>query len=238
MEKALTPDLKLHMTLVGKGLTNREAEVAALVTKGLSNFEIGRMLFITEKTVKFHLQNIYTKLGLKSRAQLIVHCLPHLGYGSAQVEFVDYCMSFYGPGQIYSEYFKTPVTRDRVQAAMVELLQVEAREFAGDSVDREAVRDIMLRSEAAEAPTKDAREQREKLAIAQADAQPSPVSMYVMGMCSDAQECIRLGNTALANEILNDIKAIIDERLAAKDEHGRHTYSEAERARRQEARRG
>ncbi|MES3039122.1 MAG: helix-turn-helix transcriptional regulator, partial [Bdellovibrionota bacterium] len=33
-----------------------------------------------EKTVKFHLTNIYKKMNVKSRAQLIVWCLPHLGF--------------------------------------------------------------------------------------------------------------------------------------------------------------
>jgi gentisate 1,2-dioxygenase len=37
-------------------------------------------LFVTEKTVKFHLTNIYKKMNVKSRAQLIVWCLPHLGF--------------------------------------------------------------------------------------------------------------------------------------------------------------
>lgn len=60
-----------------KGLSNREAEVAELVTKGLSNKEVANQLFVTEKTVKFHLTNIYKKMSLKSRAQLIVWCMPH-----------------------------------------------------------------------------------------------------------------------------------------------------------------
>lgn len=73
---------KLFNVLVMKGLTNREAEVAVLTSKGLSNKEIGNQLFVTEKTVKFHLMNIYKKMNLKSRAQLIVWCLPHIGYGA------------------------------------------------------------------------------------------------------------------------------------------------------------
>jgi hypothetical protein len=50
------------------------------VTKGLSNKEVANQLFVTEKTVKFHLTNIYKKMNVKSRAQLIVWCLPHLGF--------------------------------------------------------------------------------------------------------------------------------------------------------------
>ena len=73
----------LMKTLKDNGLSNRETEVTVLVTKGLSNKEIANQLFVTEKTVKFHLVNIYAKMGLKSRAQLIVWCLPHLGYVEA-----------------------------------------------------------------------------------------------------------------------------------------------------------
>src|ERR1700759_5070219 len=70
----------LSDVLIQKGLSNREAEVAELVTKGLSNKEVANQLFVTEKTVKFHLTNIYKKMNVKSRAQLIVWCLPHLGF--------------------------------------------------------------------------------------------------------------------------------------------------------------
>jgi DNA-binding CsgD family transcriptional regulator len=67
----------LKDVLTQKGLSHREAEVAELVTKGLSNKEVASQLFVTEKTVKFHLTNIYKKMAVKSRAQLIVWCLPH-----------------------------------------------------------------------------------------------------------------------------------------------------------------
>ena len=49
----------LRDVLIQKGLSNREAEVAELVSKGLSNKEVANQLFVTEKTVKFHLTNIY-----------------------------------------------------------------------------------------------------------------------------------------------------------------------------------
>lgn len=70
----------LRDVLIQKGLSNREAEVGELVSKGLSNKEVANQLFVTEKTVKFHLTNIYKKMNVKSRAQLIVWCLPHLGF--------------------------------------------------------------------------------------------------------------------------------------------------------------
>src|ERR1700727_2223837 len=77
----------LRDVLIQKGLSNREAEVAELVSKGLSNKEVASQLFVTEKTVKFHLTNIYKKMSVKSRAQLIVWCVPHVDFvstGNAQ----------------------------------------------------------------------------------------------------------------------------------------------------------
>ena len=68
----------LREFLLQKGLSNREVEVAELVSKGLANKEVADRLFVTEKTVKFHLTNIYKKMAIKSRSQLIVWCLPHL----------------------------------------------------------------------------------------------------------------------------------------------------------------
>jgi DNA-binding NarL/FixJ family response regulator len=42
-----------------------------MVAKGLSNKEIGATLFIAEGTVKIHLHNIYEKLGINRRAELV-----------------------------------------------------------------------------------------------------------------------------------------------------------------------
>lgn len=70
----------LKDVLIKEGLSNREAEVAELVTQGLSNKEVANRLFVTEKTVKFHLTNIYKKMNVKSRAQLIVWCLPNMSF--------------------------------------------------------------------------------------------------------------------------------------------------------------
>jgi len=55
-----------------KGLSYRETEVAKIVSTGVSNKEAAAKLFITEKTVKFHLTSIYKKLNVKNRSQLIV----------------------------------------------------------------------------------------------------------------------------------------------------------------------
>lgn len=54
-----------------KTLSKAEVRVASLVTKGLNNLEIAEKLCVCEKTVKFHLTNVYKKLGVKSRTQLV-----------------------------------------------------------------------------------------------------------------------------------------------------------------------
>ena len=40
-----------------------------MLARGLSNKDIGAALFISENTVKFHLKNLYAKLGVKNRTQ-------------------------------------------------------------------------------------------------------------------------------------------------------------------------
>ncbi len=51
-------------------LSNREFEVFTLVCGGISNKAVADAIYITEKTVKFHLTNIYKKLGCKSRTEM------------------------------------------------------------------------------------------------------------------------------------------------------------------------
>jgi DNA-binding NarL/FixJ family response regulator len=53
----------------GPGLTRREIEILKLVAEGHSNGELARMLWVTEQTVKFHLSNIYRKLGVSNRTE-------------------------------------------------------------------------------------------------------------------------------------------------------------------------
>ncbi|HEY6584390.1 MAG TPA: response regulator transcription factor [Gaiellaceae bacterium] len=51
------------------GLTRRELEILKLVAEGHSNAALARMLWVTEQTVKFHLSNVYRKLGVANRTE-------------------------------------------------------------------------------------------------------------------------------------------------------------------------
>jgi DNA-binding NarL/FixJ family response regulator len=49
------------------GLTRRELEILELLAGGRSNAQLARALWVTEQTVKFHLSNVYKKLGVANR---------------------------------------------------------------------------------------------------------------------------------------------------------------------------
>ena len=51
-------------------LTRREAEVAALAARGLTNRDIAARLFLSVRTVETHLDHMLTKLGFRTRTQL------------------------------------------------------------------------------------------------------------------------------------------------------------------------
>ncbi len=51
-------------------LTPQELQIAQLAANGLSNRDIGQQLFLSHRTVGFHLYRIFPKLGITSRAQL------------------------------------------------------------------------------------------------------------------------------------------------------------------------
>lgn len=52
-----------------EALTKRELEILRLVSEGSSNADVARKLWVTEQTVKFHLSNIYRKLGVANRTE-------------------------------------------------------------------------------------------------------------------------------------------------------------------------
>ena len=58
-------------------LTEREMDVLKLVAQGLSNQEIADKLFISIKTVKFHVTNVLNKLGVEDRTQAAIYAHKH-----------------------------------------------------------------------------------------------------------------------------------------------------------------
>ena len=67
-------------------LSERESVVLEAVARGLSNREIGRQLWISEQTVKFHLRNIYRKLGISSRTEAARYAYRNGVVGALTVE--------------------------------------------------------------------------------------------------------------------------------------------------------
>ena len=58
-------------------LTYREAEVLQLMAQGLSNHELAARLFLSEKTVKNHLTNIFRKIHVTDRTQAVIYAIKH-----------------------------------------------------------------------------------------------------------------------------------------------------------------
>lgn len=51
-------------------LTSQELRIAAAVGEGATNREVAAQLFLSPRTVEFHLRNVFAKLGISSRSQL------------------------------------------------------------------------------------------------------------------------------------------------------------------------
>lgn len=79
MEKPLAPSQPKTKATVAPdlleagGLTNREIEVLRLIATGATNREVADALVISEGTVKNHLSNIFSRLGLRDRTQAVMY---------------------------------------------------------------------------------------------------------------------------------------------------------------------
>ena len=71
------PDADDDTTAKATGLTEREVAILKAVARGLSNQAIGKELWVTEQTVKFHLTNIYRKLGVANRTEAARYAYQH-----------------------------------------------------------------------------------------------------------------------------------------------------------------
>lgn len=73
----IPPDVgaKLAERMMSPQLSDRELEVVRLMAKGKSNQEIGEELCIVERTVKFHINNIFSKLGASDRTGAVIIAL-------------------------------------------------------------------------------------------------------------------------------------------------------------------
>ena len=61
----------------GDDITDREREILLLMVDGLSNSEMAKRLVISQSTVKFHVSNILSKLGVASRTEAVALALKH-----------------------------------------------------------------------------------------------------------------------------------------------------------------
>ena len=59
------------------GLTDREVEVLRLIARGRSNRDVAAALVVSPKTVGRHVENLYRKIGVRSRAAAAVFAMEH-----------------------------------------------------------------------------------------------------------------------------------------------------------------
>ena len=77
------PDAPAAPSADVEGLTRREADVVRLVAQGLNNRQVAKEMFVSEATVKSHLNHILAKLAMQDRAALIAWAWRHGLAGSA-----------------------------------------------------------------------------------------------------------------------------------------------------------
>jgi LuxR family maltose regulon positive regulatory protein len=67
-------------------LTEQETKVMQLIALGLSNKEIAHRLSVTADTVKFHIKNMYRKLGVNNRVQAMHQAKEHQGTSANHIK--------------------------------------------------------------------------------------------------------------------------------------------------------
>jgi DNA-binding NarL/FixJ family response regulator len=60
-----------------EGLTDRESEILALITQGMSNAQVASLTFLSPNTVKSYIRTIYRKIGVESRTQAVLWGVRH-----------------------------------------------------------------------------------------------------------------------------------------------------------------
>jgi DNA-binding NarL/FixJ family response regulator len=60
-----------------EGLSDREAEVLALITQGKSNADVARLMYLSPNTVKSYIRAVYRKIGVGSRTQAVLWGVEH-----------------------------------------------------------------------------------------------------------------------------------------------------------------
>ena len=78
------PSLTAHFANAAEkgGLSARESEIGELIAAGHSNSEISQILFISENTVKKHVNSLYQKLHITSRTQLLRRLYDQMSIGT------------------------------------------------------------------------------------------------------------------------------------------------------------
>src|SRR5262249_10518002 len=62
--------VRRHVVETRDDLTEHERQISQLACEGLTNPEIGARLFLSRRTVEWHLRNVFIKLGIRSRGEL------------------------------------------------------------------------------------------------------------------------------------------------------------------------
>ena len=60
-----------------EGITDRESEILALITQGMSNAEVARLTYLSPNTVKSYIRSVYRKIGATSRTQAVLYGIRH-----------------------------------------------------------------------------------------------------------------------------------------------------------------